>query len=74
MTGKGTPKVPNSPFAPIVPLFIETVDSDLFFFLEEVHNLIQQFPALLDAVEKDLLCRAGCLVPARLFRRRLQVR
>jgi len=54
MTGKCFPKVPNSPFAPIVPLFIETVDSDLFFFLEEVHNLIQQSPALLKAVEKDL--------------------
>jgi hypothetical protein len=48
------PQVPHSPFAPIVPLFIETVDSDLFFFLEEVHHLIQQFPDLLAAVEKDL--------------------
>jgi hypothetical protein len=54
MTGKCLPKVPNSPFAPIVPLFIEPVDSDLFCFLEEVHILIQQTPALLEAVEKDL--------------------
>lgn len=54
MTRKPVPKVPISPFAPIVPLFIETVDSDLFSFLEEVHNLIRESPALLDAVEKDL--------------------
>lgn len=54
MTGKCIPKVPNSPFASIVPLFIETADSDLFCFLEEVHNLVQQSPALLAAVEKDL--------------------
>lgn len=54
MTGKCLPKVPNSPFAPIVPLFLETVDSDLSCFLEEVHILIQQTPALLEAVDKDL--------------------
>jgi IS5 family transposase len=54
MTSKCLPKVPNSPFASIVPLFIETVDSDLFCFLEELHNLIQQSPALLEALEKDL--------------------
>ena len=54
MAGNAIPKVPISPFASIVPLFIETVDSDLFIYLEEVHYLIQKSPALLAAVEKDL--------------------
>jgi IS5 family transposase len=48
------PAVPASPFSPIVPLFLDPVDSDLRTFLEESHLLIQEFPSLLQAVEKDL--------------------
>lgn len=46
--------VPASPFSPITPLFLKPVDSDLYAFLEEVHALIQQFPSLVEAVDKDL--------------------
>lgn len=48
------PGLPHSPFAPIVPLFLTPVDSDLHTFLEEAHALIAQFPRLVDAVEADL--------------------
>ena len=48
------PKVPHVPFAPIVPLFLEPVDSELYAFLKEVHTLIETAPSLVDAVEKDL--------------------
>ena len=48
------PAVPASPFSTIVPLFLDPVDSDLRAFLEEAHLLIQEFPPLLQAVEKDL--------------------
>jgi hypothetical protein len=48
------PKVPHVPFAPIVPLFLEPADSELYAFLKEVHTLIETAPSLVDAVEKDL--------------------
>jgi len=48
------PAVPAFPFAPVASLFLDPVDSDLCAFLEEVHALIQEFPSLVDAVEKDL--------------------
>jgi IS5 family transposase len=54
MTPSLRPKVPHSPFSPIVPLFLEPVDSELYAFLLEVHALIQTAPSLVDAVEKDL--------------------
>ena len=54
MTLSQLPKVPNLPFSPIVPLFLEPVDSQLYAFLKEVHALIQSAPSLIDAVEKDL--------------------
>ena len=54
MTGDHSPKVPSSPFAPILPLFLTAVDSDLFTFLEEVHALVQENLSLLASVDKDL--------------------
>lgn len=48
------PAVPASPFAPIVPLFLDPVDSDLCAFLEGVHALIQEFQSLVASVDKDL--------------------
>lgn len=54
MTHSRYPEMPLSPFTPIVPLFLEPVDSDLHAFLEEVHALIARTPLLFDAVEKDL--------------------
>lgn len=46
--------VPASPFAPVVPLFLEPADSRLFGYLNECHDLIKTTPSLIDAVEKDL--------------------
>lgn len=54
MTRNRRPGVPASPFSPVTPLFLDPVDSDLCAFLEEVHALIQEFPSLVEAVEKDL--------------------
>lgn len=54
MTLSRLPKVPHFPFSPIVPLFLEPVDSELHAFLEEVHTLFHSAPSLVDAVEKDL--------------------
>lgn len=48
------PALPNSPFAPIVPLFLAPVGSDLQVFLKEAHALIESFPELLSAIEADL--------------------
>jgi len=54
MTPNCNPKVPNFPFSPIVPLFLEPVDSQLYDFLTDVHSTIVAEPSLVDAVEKDL--------------------
>lgn len=54
MTRHRDPQVPPSPFSPITPLFLDPVDSDLYAFLKEAHALIQKFPCLVAAVEKDL--------------------
>ena len=54
MTPSRRQKVPRFPFSPIVPLFLEPVDSELHAFLEELHALIESAPFLVDAVEKDL--------------------
>lgn len=54
MTGIRSPKVPTSPFAPILPLFLATADSELFALLQEVHALVQDAPSLLVAIENDL--------------------
>jgi len=54
MTSHRRPQVPRNPFVPVVPLFLDAVDSDLHAFLEEVHALIEGAPELLAAVDKDL--------------------
>ncbi len=54
LTRNRGPEVPASPFTPITPLFLDSVESDLYAFLEEAHALIQQFPSLVEAVDKDL--------------------
>ena len=54
MTVRTRPTVPAFPFAPVTPLFLSTVDSDLHAFLEETHHLIQGEPSLVKAVDKDL--------------------
>ena len=54
MAAHDRPTVPTSPFAPIVPLFLGPVDSDLYAYLQEAHRLIQENPSLVEAVEKDL--------------------
>jgi len=54
MTHNPVNDIPSSPFSPITPLVLGPVDSDLYAFLEEAHALIQQSPALVEAVERDL--------------------
>ena len=54
MTHNRPPEVPPAPCSPIVPLFLEPVDSDLHAFLGEGHALIESAPPLLAGVEKDL--------------------
>jgi len=54
MTDNRGPEIPVSPFSTIASFFLEPVDSDLHDFLEEAHARIQQFPSLVDAIEKDL--------------------
>ncbi|MEE8346580.1 MAG: transposase [Dehalococcoidia bacterium] len=54
MTPNRDREVPTSPFNPISPLFLAPADSDLYAFLGEAHALFQQFPSLVDDVEKDL--------------------
>lgn len=54
MISRPRPELPPSPFSPIVPLFLEPVDSDLRAFLTEVHALVEGAPRLVEAVEADL--------------------
>jgi len=47
-------EIPLNPFSPVVALFLTPVDSDLFDFLKECHELILSAPRLLVAVDEDL--------------------
>ena len=54
LTGNRGPKVPTSPFSPIVPLFLAAADSGLLACLQEFHALIQGAPSLLASIDSDL--------------------
>lgn len=45
---------PTSPFAPVMPLFLMPVDSDLQAFLREAHALLESCPSVVELVEADL--------------------
>lgn len=46
--------LPAAPFAPVALLFLSVVESDLLAFLKEAHEVVVQFPELVDLVEVDL--------------------
>lgn len=45
---------PTSPFAPVTPLFLEPVDSELQAFLREAHALVESCPSVVELAEADL--------------------
>lgn len=54
LTRTERPTLPTEPFAPVMPLFLAPVDSDLLAFLVESHALLESCPRLVAAVESDL--------------------